>query len=253
VLVSGTVAKAERPTKCIELLSNLGYNQGQTVILCQADAENALEVLELLTHIRRQTLGVPVAVFTRLTDATFISLLLDHGATIIVRLPSESIHSSLQIKSALVQLSCGSSLRTVSTEESPAVPEATPATTEELALAENKQLLAIGARAMKVLVGRVAGAVKSRVFHLGRPCDRDNHGIDTPAATGPTRSLCRQDSAMRRKERNGSSESKAATSISDLREDSASAARYNLVERAPKASSINRVNRDTMLASVASR
>jgi len=185
-----TVEEVNCPWTGIMLLDNLECSHDQTVILCLADADNALDVLELLAYVRRNFAGLHVAVFTRELAITFTALLIKFGATKAMRLAGDSKQSSLQIRNILEQLSDGP------TRRRPSIAAETPASRTEERVHET-ELERTTSEGVKELAGRVFQAVKYYLLPSRRsnvPWDRSTDDIDRPAHV---RSYgTRQDSAM---------------------------------------------------------
>ena len=88
------VMKAERPSTSMDFLQDPACSHSPTVILCQADAGNVLEIVALLADLRNSPEDVHVAVLTALQDVALITLLHAFGVATIVQLPADRYSTS---------------------------------------------------------------------------------------------------------------------------------------------------------------
>jgi len=94
-----TVSKVESSADCISLLKE--QQLPDALVFCNVDACNALEFLSLLHHLRNfcSDSNVSVAACTRIFDASFLTLLLEHGV-------SQVIHPHPDSRQFKIQLCC---------------------------------------------------------------------------------------------------------------------------------------------------
>lgn len=219
------VMKAERPSTSMDFLQDPACSHSPTVILCQADAGNVLEIVALLADLRNSPEDVHVAVLTALQDVALITLLHAFGVATIVQLPADSMQIWLQLSCVFLRVSHGSESRMGGIDESLAATSSTPATMGEPVPDEDKPRRTSKSRRL-AFVGKFFGAVKHHILRLRKPGDRiiDGDRIEEVLQSVPGRTMRRLDSANEREMRpefSSHSQNKPAFSISQLREDSA--------------------------------